>query len=55
LSLSGRNSTEPKKEILQQIIDILYRSGQKENADRICNSHLSAGYDCLREIYARNN
>jgi hypothetical protein len=44
-----------KKEKLQQIVDILYRSGQKERADRICNSYLAAGHDYLREIYSQNN
>ncbi|CVK33961.1 SIR2 family protein [Methanoculleus bourgensis] len=47
--------TSYKKEILQQIVNILYHSGQKEKADRICNSYLDAGYDYLREIYAQNN
>ena len=40
---------------LQRIVENLYRSGQKERADRICNSYLAAGHDHLREIYARNN
>lgn len=44
-----------QKNKLQDIVDVLYRSGQKEKADRICNSYLAAGYDILREIYARNN
>jgi len=44
-----------KKNILRQIVDVLYLFGQKEKADRICNSYLTAGYDYLREIYARNN
>ena len=44
-----------KKNILRQIVDVLYLFGQKEKADRICNSYLAAGYDYLREIYARNN
>ena len=54
LSKAG-NHFSYKKEKLQQIVDILYRSGQKERADRICNSYLAAGHDYLREIYARNN
>ena len=44
-----------KKNKLQQIVDVLYLFGQKEKADRICNSYLAAGYDYLREIYSRNN
>jgi hypothetical protein len=44
-----------KKEKLQQIVDLLYQSGQKGRADRICNSYLAAGYDYLKDIYARNN
>jgi len=44
-----------KKNKLRQIVDVLYLFGQKEKADRICNSYLAAGYDYLREIYARNN
>lgn len=44
-----------KKSKLQEIVDVLYRLGQKEKADRICTSYLAAGYDYLRDIYARNN
>ena len=44
-----------KKEKLQQIVDLLYQSGQKGRADRICNSYLAVGYDYLKDIYARNN
>jgi hypothetical protein len=51
---AGNHFPYEKKE-LQQIVDILYRSGQKEKADRICNSYLAAGHDYLREIYAQNN
>ncbi|MCT8337795.1 hypothetical protein FKB36_09940 [Methanoculleus sp. Afa-1] len=40
---------------LRRIVDVLYRSGQKERADRICNFYLAAGYDYLRKIYSRNN
>lgn len=40
---------------LQQIVDSLYRSGQKERANRICNSYLAADHDYLREIYSWNN
>ena len=51
---AGNHFPYEKKE-LQQIVDDLYRSGQQERADRICNSYLAAGHDYLMEIYARNN
>ncbi len=44
-----------KRDKLRQIVDVLYLFGQKETADRICNSYLAAGHDFLWEVYARNN
>jgi len=55
INLDAGNHLPYEEKQLQKIVDCLYRSGQKERADRICNSYLAAGYDHLREVYSRNN
>jgi hypothetical protein len=52
---SAGNHLSHKRKKLQQIVDVLYHSGQMERVDRICNSYLAGGHDFLTELYFRNN
>jgi len=42
-------------EHIRSIVKKLYRTGQKESADKICNIYGSRNYDFLRDIYDANN
>ena len=39
------------KEHIQEIVRVLYNTGHKEVADRICNLYGEAGFDFLRSLY----
>lgn len=41
-------------EHIQGIVRVLYRTGHKEGADRICNLYGEAGFDFLRSLYDEN-
>ncbi len=36
---------------IEETVRILYRAGQKQIADRICNLYGEAGFDFLRTLY----
>lgn len=40
---------------ITSIVESLYKAGQKEKADKICNIYGSRDYEFLREIYEKNN
>ena len=42
------------QEHIQEIIRILYKSKNKDVADRICNLYGEAGFDFLRSLYDEN-
>ena len=42
------------QEHIQQIVCVLYSTGHKEVADRICNLYGEAGFDFLRSLYDEN-
>ena len=42
------------QEHIQGIVRVLYRTGHKEGADRICNLYGEAGFDFLRSLYDEN-
>ncbi len=43
-----------EKEDIQEIVQTLYKQGQKSSADRICNQYGAKGFDFLENIYAEN-
>ena len=42
------------QEHIQGIVRVLYSTGRKEGADRICNLYGAAGFDFLRSLYDEN-
>ena len=43
------------QEHIQEIVRVLYNTGHKEVADRICNLYGEAGFDFLRSLYDENH
>jgi hypothetical protein len=42
------------QEHIRSIVEHLYQSGEKENADSICNIYGSRGFEFLRDLYDKN-
>ncbi|BCD68812.1 SIR2 family protein [Nitratiruptor sp. YY09-18] len=53
--LENNNYLYYKVENIQETIKILYETGEKELADRICNLYGARGFDFLRDIYFEYN
>jgi len=43
-----------KQEDIEELVQILYDQGQKENADKICNMYGKKGFEFLRTIYQKH-
>ncbi len=53
--LSAPTLSDYKHEHMQSIVEKLYKTGNKDSADKICNIYGSQQLDFLRDIYGRNN
>ena len=55
LKMLEKFTPDHDKKHIRSIIEFLYNSGAKENADKICNIYGSRGYEFLRDIYEKFN
>jgi hypothetical protein len=53
--LENNNYLDYKVENIQETIKIIYETGEKDLADRICNLYGARGFDFLRDIYFEYN
>jgi len=54
LTMLAYSTPDYDREHIRSIVDKLYHSGEKESANKICNSYFSKGFEFLRDIYERN-
>jgi hypothetical protein len=54
LTMLDYSTPDYDREHIRSIVDKLYHSGEKESANKICNSYFSKGFGFLRDIYERN-
>jgi len=54
LTMLDCSTPDYDREHIRSIVDKLYHSGEKESANKICNSYFSKGFGFPRDIYERN-
>jgi len=54
LTMLAYSTPDYDREHIRSIVDKLYDSGEKESANKICNSYFGKGFGFLRDIYEHN-